>query len=144
MGWGPLGKKERGKREEVACGSVIECRSGLSWWGGGDDKVEWRAGVLREDYKAFGSLMSPVGWPQALHITCFPILCLSHFFSCCCYCYCHPKHKVFRGVRLFKCSVQCIYEPKYLPSSTSLRAFNLRGAGWKIFVSCLEHMARVN
>lgn len=74
-------RKRGGKREEVACGSVIECRSGLSWWGGGDDKAEWRAGVFREDYKAFGSLMSPVGWPQGTsHITCFPILvCLISF-----------------------------------------------------------------
>lgn len=82
MGWGPLGKKGRvwGVGCEVACGSVIECRSGLSWWGGGDDKVEWKAGVSGKDYKAFGSPVPPLyGWPQALHITCF-----HRFFSCCC------------------------------------------------------------
>lgn len=62
MGWGPLGKKG-GKIGEVACGSLIESRSGLSWWGGGDDREGRMAGV-GEDYKAFGSLIHPVGWPQ--------------------------------------------------------------------------------
>ena len=57
-GW-QMSKKRRKKRE-AACGSLIESRSGLSWWGGGDDREE---GV--EDYSASGSLSHPVGWPQA-------------------------------------------------------------------------------
>lgn len=72
MRWGPLGKKG-GKIGEVACGCLIESRSVLSWWGGGDDGERRRAGV-GEDYKASGSLIHPVGWPQAS-----PLLCPLHF-----------------------------------------------------------------
>lgn len=72
MGWGPLAKKG-GKGGEVACGSLIESRSGLSWWGGGDDREGRRAGV-GEDYKATGSLKHPVGWPQALPLLSTPPL----------------------------------------------------------------------
>lgn len=91
------------KREEVACGSVIECRSGLSWWGGEDDKVEWRARVSGEDYKAFGSLVPPAGWPQALHISCF--LILVRLISIPVVASVIPQHKAYQGLRLFKCSL---------------------------------------
>ena len=37
--------RKGGKIGEVACGSLIESRSGLSWWGGGDDRGRRRAGV---------------------------------------------------------------------------------------------------
>lgn len=38
--------RKGGKRGKVACGSLIESRSGLSWWGGGDDRerMEGRGG----------------------------------------------------------------------------------------------------
>lgn len=62
--WGPLDRKG-GKRGKVAHGSLIESRSGLSWWGGCDDRaaMEGRGG---KDYEASGSLIQPIGWPQAL------------------------------------------------------------------------------
>lgn len=36
------------------------------------------------------SLVPPAGWPQALHITCFPVLIRLISFHCCC-CSCHPS-----------------------------------------------------
>lgn len=141
MGWGSLGKKGREKRKEVACGSVIECRSGLSWWVGGDDKVEWRAGGFREDYKAFGSLMPPprlnTGPPHHL----LPHSRPSHFFSCCFSVI--TKCKAYQRIRLFKCSLQCILYMKYCLNSTSLCGFILGRASSKIFV-LLGHIARVD
>lgn len=80
MGWGPLGKKG-GKRGEVACGSLIESRSGLSWWGGGDDREGDGGQGWGKDYKASGSLTHPVGWPQALALTLLSPLYSTFFTS---------------------------------------------------------------
>lgn len=87
MGWGPLGRKG-GERGEVACGSLIESRSGLSWWGGGDDRggMEGRGGGglqgLRQSRAARRMTTgSGSARPTPLHLWCPPprLLRPSHF-----------------------------------------------------------------
>ena len=70
--------RKGGKIGEVACGSLIESRSGLSWWGGGDDRGRRRAGVggglqglwqphTPRRMTASLSLLSPLNSPPHTH-----------------------------------------------------------------------------